>query len=980
MNLIEKIQSLLKTTTSNEVKSVCEQFLNTANGKEIAADDKIAESLFENLKGYVEKDSLVANLLLEQKSSHNSILSIEAAISKRSAKNLTDNWNSVRKDKKVSNVGNHTDKTLEMVNTGKANAGKALLEKLNVLGEKDPSATEIITGIKTLSFGLAESIAEIRNTKMAEQPQLKYILMRFQNALDNNVAESKLVKEYIMSLYPFRWETAVGASYDKLSKTISERAAELEVQNAIGDIQATDSKRFFDQLVTKMNEWLMTPNKNVHTLIKEMRGYHFNPIVKTLTNNLLLMENNTGKFNVAVNSSNCTIGKIFSPVLLGSAGDVFKAGNQFYISNDSGLSKLTEAQVNALPKRYLDLCEAFFSHGVTVVDDEVTMYVGKNKVTIGTGGTKINEKQVESAQLGQTLSYYSQGSIFRSDKSLVNVAVSLQENIDQICEIDYGKSIFSNIYEGTGVYMFKKSSKIYINKVNPSMNENAFVEVNGIQAVTLVKDFLNYNVAESLVEFLEGDLKKKALMEKKLDTIYKNIQLIEGEINKVDKVVSETPEIGEMSEIIQTKDLLDRELNSLKSKWNSLNSEIKKFEAAVIVSDEEEKEEKGEPKPEEVAPAEETPAEVAPTDEVPPAAEETPVPADVTPAEETPSVPGEIPVPETPAVTATVVDTGLAGAGGEQTQTTNIPGNDHPDSNATAAAQPAADAVVNTGLVGAGGDQPQTTSIPGGADVTQVQPTTTNAEITIPANIQTAATAPDATQIQPLAPDAGVVAAPEIPTAEVPKEAPAAPEAPAEGEPKDEVTAKDEAPIDAAIDKDKDVKEGVVAEKKTDDVAVREDIGVESKVKMKGSDKIGVVTAMTAEHTFSVLWDGGESGDYAPDMLEEIDVKSAAADNKKKGEAETKKITEDDHTEVTGEGTDKAEKNDIPEEYIKAIVSIDFGPFKANDEIEISASDYTKGGDDDAVKLKDPKGEVTTVPKKYVKISEVKPAAEVAEK
>src|SRR3989304_3129128 len=294
--------------------------------------------------------------------------------------------------------------------------------------------------------------------------------------------------------------------------------------------------------------------------------------------------------------------------------------------------------------------------------------------------------------------------------------------------------------------MFKKSSKIYINKVNPSMNENAFVEVNGIQAVTLVKDFLNYNVAESLVEFLEGDLKKKALMEKKLDTIYKNIQLIEGEINKVDKVVSETPEIGEMSEIIQTKDLLDRELNSLKSKWNSLNSEIKKFEAAVIVSDEEEKEEKGEPKPEEVAPAEETPAEVAPTDEVPPAAEETPVPADVPPAEETP-VPGEIPVPETPAVTATVVDTGLAGAGGEQTQTTNIPGNDHPDSNATDAAQ-----------------------------------TTTKGEITIPANIQTAATAPDATQIQPLAPDAGVVAAPEIPTAEVPKEAPAAPEAPAEGE------------------------------------------------------------------------------------------------------------------------------------------------------------------------------------------------------
>ena len=65
-NLREKIQDLMKNTSSQEVKVVCESFLKETDGKEINPNDKIAESLFDNLKTYVDKDSQVGALLFEK--------------------------------------------------------------------------------------------------------------------------------------------------------------------------------------------------------------------------------------------------------------------------------------------------------------------------------------------------------------------------------------------------------------------------------------------------------------------------------------------------------------------------------------------------------------------------------------------------------------------------------------------------------------------------------------------------------------------------------------------------------------------------------------------------------------------------------------------------------------------------------------------------------------------------------------------------
>lgn len=965
MNLKEKIQALYKSTTSAEVKAICESFLNKSDDANVEPNEKITESLFEGLKSLRSKDSRVNALLLEQESLQKNIMDMETQVSKNAAQKLMESWKGgLDNAKKVNPVGNHVNGAMVRENAGKANEEKSLKESLRAISDKDLSAKEMLGALEINSYGIAESIETLATSKLAQaQPQFKYALQRFYNHISNNVSESKIVKEYIATLANFTWDKDVNESYSIVKANVDARAAELEVQNAIYDIRATDSKRFFTGLVEKMNSWLASENRNIHSLIKEMKAFTFNPIVKDLANRLLLMESAAGTaFNVAVNSSNCNISKVYSPVILKSGAQIFRAGNSFYAATKEGVSRLSEKQVNGLPKSYLDLCEAFFNPSVKVVDDSIVVYIGKNKATITNESIKVNESQVQLDDLGNKLMLHNQGTIFGTTTPLVNVAVKLAENVNQICEVDFGKAIFSNLHEGVGVYMFRRGEKVYINKVNPSMNENRFFQANGIQAVKFVKEFLSYNVSESLSDLLSGAAKQKADMEKSLADVLNNISVLEGNLNKIEAAIAENPEIAELDEIAQAKTLVEAELNTMKSKWQEIVDSIKKFESAdeedagEPVEIEDEKSEEPATDNQDAAPAEEPAAD---NQDAPPVEDEAAADAqntddnnggDVPPSDDNQDggVPTDVPPTDTtPAPAGDVLDTGLAGAEGAQDQVQTIQGNDHIDANAGAVAteDPNAPSLVDTGFNGAeGGQQPQ----PGEdnmADATAVPATSTTAEITVPANL-----APTQAETAP---------APEVTNNE-----PATEPAPADNQ--------DAPPADDAGDASnpaaaEEVPATEPASNPEGEEKQNEALDTNVSVKLVGSDKTGKITAVnTAEHTYTVLWDGGESGEYSEEQLEEIKPETTEniADNVEA--AEKNKVAEEEQApEEAGQAVEPA-----PDVFVKATVEIDFGPYKAGEEIEISAGDYTAAGEDDPVKIKSPKEEVVTIPKKCVKIIE----------
>jgi hypothetical protein len=922
MNLREKIQALCNSTTSAEVRAICESFLQSAEPAKVAET-----SLFESLNG-LKADSQVNALLTEQENLQKGIHGIQATISKNAAANIMANWGGTGSHK-TSNVGNHVNKVMIREKAREVENEKAILEGLKKIGDKDLSAQQMVSKLELASYGVSESIEALKKTNMSKHPQFKYILEKFEGYVNSNISESKIVTDYVSSISPFTWDKEVSESYNKVKSNLEGKAAIVEVQNAIFDIRNTDTRGFFSSVVEKLTNWVNNEKRNVPTLIKEMKSYQFNSIVRNLTNKLMLMENSKGtQFNVPVSGSNCTISNIYSPVIMKSGFRIFKAGNNFYAANSAGINKMSEAQVNALPKEYLELCEAFFNESVKVANDNIVVYVGKHKVTIG-DSIKVNEQEVTLNTLGSTLMNYSQGTIFGSTSPMIKVAVKLAESAASIMEIDFGKAIFSNLYEGTGVYMFRCADKVYLNKVNPSMNENKFFEANGMQAVKFVKNFLSYNVSESLADLLTGDAKKKSDMEKNLGVVMNNINLLEGELNKIENAISANPEIADVPEILAAKELVSAELNNARSSWQELNTELKKFENA-------DEEEEGEP----VEIKDEEPEGDKP-------AEEPGVPAEPTPTD----IPSTDGAPA--ASSAEVVNVGLAGAEGAQVQTQAIQGNDHIDANA-AAAEPAAPgaAVVDAGFAGAEGSQTPVADGSNLADVTAVQPTSTNAEITIPDNL-----APNAQDAPAVDSAPSVDPNPANAPGEEPAQEPTADAANAEG------------------------REGAVVEPAAQDQGEEksnEALNTNVQVKLKGSDRMGKITASnTTEHTFTILWDDGGSGNYNEDQLEEIKPKSA--DNQAANAAAAKDAAKEvAENEQAPEGSDANAPENL-DVYVKGTITINFGPYKEGEQVEINAADYTAAGDDDPVKIKEPKEDIGTLPKKYVKIVEETPKEEMSE-
>jgi len=71
---------------------------------------------------------------------------------------------------------------------------------------------------------------------------------------------------------------------------------------------------------------------------------------------------------------------------------------------------------------------------------------------------------------------------------------------------------------------------------------------------------------------------------------------------------------------------------------------------------------------------------------------------------------------------------------------------------------------------------------------------------------------------------------------------------------------------------------------------------------------------------------------------------------------------------VTESNADDAETEDDLSVWTKAKVKIDFGPFTEGELVDIDASQFVSSGDDDSIKLKTPKDEINSIPKKYLDV------------
>lgn len=610
MELSNKIEQMLINTNSVTDKKILENFLEEIKSGKLITEEEILVSLKTN------KD------LFSQ------IRDREMEESKSMASKLMENWNSSKYSNKTS--GSYSDGKEKELNESSMDSkflkmGREDLVNFIFDGEVDDEVLskytedelveiaieknskimekESIEANKTRRseynpLGVTSTISKLSKSPIYEHSSFKIMISKYDNLIKiQKFPESIIVENFVQELESYKWDETVNAERNLLIKNLNENLADVEVEKAVFSIKRNAGWKFYSEAADVMNEWLKTENKSNKTLVKDLKMWSFNPVVGNLVNKLNEMESvKTGSLNIPSQQGESSVNNVYSPIFLSENNTYFSLNGKYFKGNSKGLSTISE---EILDENFKNLTKTFLNENVRVNEKGISYYIGKEKVSI-VSENDVNCLYVNSTKLtfnnkntlAKLLESNFAGMFGTNVSKTVHNIITLYENFDNIVELDFIKSVRSRIHEGAEVNLIKWEDKIYVNKVNPIMNENSLYPSNGRQAVKFVKEYLNYDISEGLTEYLDVEDKTKAIMINDRTKVLENIKTVENEIAKINSAISKDSRLEKSKEIQHAKSILESDINKLKEKWSAINSEITKidtidFEAIESITEDE---------------------------------------------------------------------------------------------------------------------------------------------------------------------------------------------------------------------------------------------------------------------------------------------------------------------------------------------------------------------------------------------------------
>ena len=576
MDLLNQLKTLKETTTNPEVKSVCESHINKIQNGEVLNESAVLESVNEVVKESEGENAMNPFEMIRKQ---------ELERSKNVAQRLMESWGGIGSTTSR-NSGSYVDGKKEEVH---ANI-QEISESLKTLAEKDGSAKAFVSSQGVNDLGVFESILSIKGTGIYEHPNVKILCEKYIHLLKNNNLPEYLVAEsFVAEFQNFTWDTKVKSLVESVANRMNSLKPEIEVSKALYSIEKSAGSDFYSPVTESLNKWLVSENKSVTLLSKDLARWSFNPTVKNLVNRLSLMESSETKLSIPVNNGNSSVKRVFSPVHVAGGKTVFTIGGNIFEGNSEGIKRISKAEFENLPLEFKSLLESFYSPMVKVNENGLAFYVGEHSfklieenetVSIYSSGNKMQFADLN--QLAKQISLEISGSFGVNEAKAVADFIKIYQNFDKIVELDFAKRLESKVYEGASVNLIKWNNTLFLNRINESMSENSLFKVNGSQASGIVKEFLKYDISEGLTEFLEGETRIKSIMINDRKQILDNIAVIEKEISKIYTLMSTNPLYENSKEMQRAKYMLEQELDSLRKKWSAVNEEIEKIDTETV--------------------------------------------------------------------------------------------------------------------------------------------------------------------------------------------------------------------------------------------------------------------------------------------------------------------------------------------------------------------------------------------------------------
>jgi hypothetical protein len=435
------------------------------------------------------------------------------------------------------------------------------------------------------SFGLVNTISALKNSSIYDLPAGKIMLEKYDYLLLNKgIKEAFLIEGLINDLKSFSWEASVTPVLENVSKVYENRRREVEVLKTYENIKSAPGRELFSEATDQMQNWLASDTRVTDTLVHSLKRFGFNPMVRNLVSFLSVYENNNSdKFNIGFDNNVCEVANAYSPVYINENDTIFYSSGK-YLKIDESKGTLLECNVNEIPEEFQNKVGILTDKDVKIGYNKISLKLGNSNLDVVFEGENkalyFDSKRIAEKDLPVMVSVTT-NNLLENSNYKISKAIFVSQISEEIIDLDFCKRIKSKIFEGVEANIFKIKNNIYVQTVNPAMRLNKIYEANATQAINIIKDFIKFDISESLTEFLEGEQAVLSVMKNDKNEMIKNIEILESELTKISNAKLQNPILDKSEELKQLQEGIESEIQVLKDKWNQVNVEISRFESSA---------------------------------------------------------------------------------------------------------------------------------------------------------------------------------------------------------------------------------------------------------------------------------------------------------------------------------------------------------------------------------------------------------------
>ena len=381
-----------------------------------------------------------------------------------------------------------------------------------------------------------------------------------------------ILEKSCKELGAYSWMKPVGTFINETKEFLKRNELNILIERVIFDLEVSKESGYFKKAIDKLVEASKSENP-IYVITETMEDQKWIPLVKKLYEYCSKL-----KGSVNGQNPNFKVSKIYSPIeFLEEKGTYTFYTNGKVLETDGTTITEFEGQVSENFKSLVSITEsAKFGNGVirlypnasSIVDVD---FSGESPKVI------INNKIVESANVESFM--LASGFLKYTEK---NKAAQIMHTISEgnnIKELDFGYRVDSSLFEGVSVNVFNLNENIYIQKMNKGMKENSFVLAESAEdAVGIVKDFMNYDISNSLTHLLETENSEKIMREKELDKVQSRIKFLMESLSDLERV-AKINGVENSTQIVKAKELLESQIQLQ-------NNELAKITSKDIVVNE----------------------------------------------------------------------------------------------------------------------------------------------------------------------------------------------------------------------------------------------------------------------------------------------------------------------------------------------------------------------------------------------------------